>query len=570
MEIEITNNYVVLDENGYDTRYSKGFSEKERNSNNIQYKQLQKQMVYKVMEANTEYSSNIAPENSNNPTATNSQVSMPITSVAGGDSTETINPISHSNTTDHYAEIKNAFDSKISKLKVGMVSDKILKELNISSSNVDTIDTVDKKDNVDTSLAKNVEENTVDDSICDITSDSLCEKPDEDDNAQVSENITVRDVVDDIDKTEDLPTKIKMSVTNELVEAISKNLVNNTGSEIDAIERILSKGGLDVNQRFQILSHLSADKQLTTTDRVVLVSEINKSSSLTRMDKIEILEGLLKNNVIKTEKAKRYARNKIALLIKAINSNLVMTYNYASEKAQRKHNVLVTKQAENKTANKNIQENIHLEQLQKELKEKRSVLESVADILFDYSVTAEEKLQAINNVVFDVIKPERNLTQVMVSSRDYFKFGAGITCNDESLKLTLPSGYKLDSKFSKDFLLAYSTEVTDLENTEYLYQSPLVLNVEKKPLLKGDDLLNFFNSNIEECNENNLTYRQSVVGKCPAVIKYKKNSNEYKISVYNKNQMYTYMFTFQFNIPTVNMQSVVNRILSSVVFKEGE
>ena len=533
---------MSLDENGYDSRYSGSFYREQKPYS--EYEQLRNKMLDKIVEPNPVNNNDYSPK-------LDSENIADI--VTPQDDNSTVEKDNSSTAENDHTEQQLTLENKITEIKVDMLSEKILEELNTVNQVSDIITEKNANNNANNIDRKGTVEN----------------------DAYIINKVVVNEADNEniVEKLGDsLEVKTKKAVNAKLIQAISKGLSSNNTSEISIIESILSKGGLDVNQRFQVLSQLTADKKLNTTDRVALVAEINKSANLTRADKIAILSHLLNSGAIKTAKAQRYVRNKIALLYKAMNSKLVMTYNFEAEKAQRKQKILEKKDKENKTTKKDIindTEEKSLEQLQKKLKENQAVLESVADILFDYAVTAEEKLQAINNAVSNVIKAEKTFTQIMVGSRDYFKFGAGVTCDCDSLQLTLPSGYKLDSRFSGGYLLAYSADVTDLTNKEYLYKSPLIVYVEKNRLFPGDDLLNFFNSNIEECNEEKLTYRQTVVGKCPAVIKYKKGSNEYRISVFNKKKKYTYMFKIQFNIPTINMQSVVNRILSSIVFKEG-
>lgn len=585
-------NVKNFDENGYDTKYSGGFSNVQRSHQ--EYLLVRNQMlgnlfgIAEVVDDNTEYALNDealnAKENTKDKEVYNiedysqedftQEDTIKDTSVQGDtiQVTSVINEDLPTENIDTYEEQQISLENKISEIKKELLSAEICSKLGVERKAEDTSNSklTEKSvlDNEDNSLKKEEQEETE-------ISPKVVEKEDIGEDAQkvVKKDIT-EDVQEDNDKDrkDTLEEKTKKAVNNKLVQAISDGLsANNNISEIAVIESVLSRGSIDVNQRFEILAQLTADKNLNTTDRVVLVAEINKFANLTRADKLVILTNILESGILSTPNACRYVKNKIALLRKAIDSKLVMTYNFEAEKARRKQSALEFKNNQSNTSyKKNVDEEKSLEQLQKKLNDNQAILNSVADILFDYAITAEEKLKAINNAISNVVTKEKTYTQIMVSSRDYFKFGAGVMCNSDDLQFILPSGYKLDSRFSGGYLLAYSTDVTDISNKEYLYQSPLVVYVEKSKVFAGYDLLQFFNSNIEECNKNNLVYRQLVIGKCPAVVKYKKGNNEVSASVYNKKKSHVYTFKIQFNIPTVNMQSVVKRIFSSIVFKEGE
>lgn len=594
-------NVKNFDTNGYDTKYSGGFSNVQRSHQ--EYLLVRNQMLDNlfgtadVVDNNTEYALNdVALKFKDNTTGKEiynledssqedfiQKDTIKDTSVQNNfvqdtfvqedtiQDTSVMNEDLPTEDVDTYEEQQISLENKISEIKKELISAEICSKLGIESKaedisnpkltekavldNDDNFLRIDEQEEIDISL-KEAEQGDVGEDVQKVVKKVIKEDVQEDNDNNTKDN---------------LEEKTKKAVKNKVVQAINDGLsADNNISEIAVIESILSKGSIDVNKRFEILAQLTADKNLNTTDRVVLVAEINKFANLTRTDKLVILTNLLESDILSTQKARRYVKNKIALLRKAIDSKLVMTYNFEAEKARRKQNTLELKNNQNDSKYNNKDEEKSLEQLQKKLRDNQVVLNSVADILFDYAITAEEKLKAINDAISNVVTKEKTYTQIMVGSRDYFKFGAGVMCNSDDIQFTLPSGYKLDSRFSGGYLLAYSTDVTDISNQEYLYQSPLVVYVEKSKVFAGYDLLKFFNSNIEECNKNNLVYRQLVIGKCPAVVRYKKGNNEVSASVYNKRKSHVYTFKIQFNIPTVNMQSVVKRIFSSIVFKEGE
>lgn len=194
-------------------------------------------------------------------------------------------------------------------------------------------------------------------------------------------------------------------------------------------------------------------------------------------------------------------------------------------------------------------------ELKQKIFDNRIVIKKTIETLENSNISVYDKIQNVNKIIADDNSDKFTLTKSIVNSGEYFKFGAGIEVSNKSMEIAVPSGYCLHN----------------CENNDEFYicvvdkYKPLIINIISK---KSDvnSLFEFFNSNIEECEKEKLTYRNTTVGNMPAVLKQK--DNYYKLSAYNKKSNIITDIIFEFNKTFLNMESVVKRILYSVKFKE--
>jgi|GEM_PF-4056580 len=192
-------------------------------------------------------------------------------------------------------------------------------------------------------------------------------------------------------------------------------------------------------------------------------------------------------------------------------------------------------------------------------------LEQVSALL-NTDTTDSKKLEYVNSIIEEIQQDLPTVTQSIVNSEEYFKFGAGVTRKTEDFVITLPSGYIADDSISDESVLMYFADAGNTTGDRLLLSSPLVVYFNKYSSSEAFGYCEFFNYNIKYCIENSLLYKQTVVGGCPAVIKHKKGDSTFDVAVFNYNVNKCYDFKFQFNVIANNKSSVVQRILAGIRF----
>lgn len=382
-------------------------------------------------------------------------------------------------------------------------------------------------------------------------------------------------------ETVDIKVEISKAKIYLLVKTVEKRVkqYENEDSEntsyINILEYTFSeKENLNISDRFSLLKIITMKKQtdFSTQEKTVIFNEINKSAEYSYDEKISALNIILDKKIISDAKCKKHIINKIKLLTIVKNSGFVMDFSEIRNKEKKKEIYIESIEPENdnlKTTNKtSTSDNTgSVKKLVESSDKPAKKLDVLSDILLDSEISVEDKMYAISNVVLkDKLPLKKTFTQMLVNSKEYFKYGAGTTAFCDGINYSLPSGYIIDDKFSDEIKIIYSSELKSIKNMDYLFNSPLVVFVERKKSKVNFDLHDFFNENMNECNKNNMKYRQTVVGMFPAVIKHKKASNKYIVAVFNYKKASVFEFRFQFNIPVINKESTVRRMLSGIKF----
>lgn len=196
-------------------------------------------------------------------------------------------------------------------------------------------------------------------------------------------------------------------------------------------------------------------------------------------------------------------------------------------------------------------------ELEQKIADNRIAIKKTIKMLENSNISVYDKIQNINKIIADDSSDNKfTLTKSIVNSDEYFKFGAGTKACTPNIEISIPSGYHLyNCKYSDELYICAVDK-----------HKPLIINIINK---KSDvnNLSEFFNSNIEECEKEKLTYRNTTVGNMPAVLKQK--NNYYKLSAYNKKRNIITDIIFEFNKTFLNMESVVKRILYDVKFRSN-
>lgn len=417
---------------------------------------------------------------------------------------------------------------------------------------------------------------------------------------KVKENISGKIAIDisqkfDKSKPDTEALNIEDEISNAkiylLVRTVAKRIKQYEAEDFENVQYInileytfSEKENLSISDRFSLLKIITSKKQTSFSpqEKTVIFKEISKASKYSYDEKISALNIILDEKIINDLRCIRHIINKITLLTIVKNSGFVMDFSEISDKEKRKeiYRESIDPDSENpETNNDETQiktksestEKINATSSVKELVESpdKNVkkLDVLSDILLDSEISTEDKLYAMSNVVLnDKLPLKKTFTQMLVNSKEYFKYGAGVTAFCDGINYSLPSGYIIDDKLSDEIKIIYSSDIKEAESMDYLFKSPLVVFVEKKKAKVNFDLHDFFNENMNECNKNNLKYRQTVVGRFPSVIRHKKDSNIYIVAVFNYKKASVFEFRFQFNIPIVNKESTVSRMLSGIKF----
>lgn len=361
------------------------------------------------------------------------------------------------------------------------------------------------------------------------------------------------------------------------------------------IEKRLTLSMIDM---LAILEISDKDRNMTTQQKVVLLSEINKSAKLTIDEKITIINRIIAINIVKDNPSKKHLANKLILLfvVKKSGFSIDETSSKGYKPVMQSIEEFTTP-VENNNSNqipKKFQNNNLISELS-ELTEEydigdKSPKYSINTPNFDKNTLVQEgpqqnysKVKSTNGVISDFFRHQATdnkpivqkantyaksptITRTFVHSKRHFKFGAGVAAKNSTLSLLLPSGYILD-----DNNIAYQPNSSHINNKvksdNSSSNSPLCIIFKKNNKSVDYTLFDFFNSNITECKTKNLKYRQTVISKSPAVLKHRSGENIYTASVFLKKINCVYDIKFKFKKTIANKTSTVNRILASIKFE---
>lgn len=222
------------------------------------------------------------------------------------------------------------------------------------------------------------------------------------------------------------------------------------------------------------------------------------------------------------------------------------------------------KKAHNETSNKNNLVDVTQELSEDKVKklkeqfktiteENSKKLKRTAEIIQNEKSSVYNKLDRLNKIVADKISDDTTLTRVIVNSDEYFKFGAGsvIKLDSMGIDFAVPSGYFAYDGDNENQILIYAPNG----------EKPLTIDISKT----NTDIVNlseFFNANIKDCKENDMTYKNTSICGLPAVIKSK--SDRYKLSIYNKQTLTIMNVEFEFSKSFINHKSVINRVIAGI------
>ena len=373
------------------------------------------------------------------------------------------------------------------------------------------------------------------------------------------------------------------------------------------IEREIKKRAtLSIVDMLKLLQIANKDNSMTTQQRVALLSEINKKAKLTVDEKIIIVNRLIALEIILDTPSKKHMANKLTLLyiVKktgfSIDVTRVKGYKPVMQSVEENPLPSEDNSDSNSDNNAQISEKQQEEALHAELTEDdtsdTSTKATTADSLQENenteadtsnnstnselssenkasikkpTSTTKDKItvKKASSVKKKKIAKAPAITKTFVNSKRHFKFGAGYVAKNETVSLLLPSGYLLDSN-NKAYQAnrLRSDNIATGNNLNYT-GSPLSIVFVKNDKSSQYSLLDFFNSNIIQCKENNLKYRQTVVSNSPAVLKHKSGDNIYTASVFIKKKNCVYDIQFTFKKTVANTASTVNRILASIQFE---
>ncbi|MEE1283175.1 MAG: hypothetical protein UHK60_13145 [Acutalibacteraceae bacterium] len=364
--------------------------------------------------------------------------------------------------------------------------------------------------------------------------------------------------------------KRKLNILHRITR--NKELENKRIPDSVIIEREIEKRAtLSIVDMLTLLKIADKDNQMTTQQKVILLSEINKKAKLTTDEKIAIVKELISiNNIVVDIPSRKHLKNKLLLLyiVKESGFSIDVTKlkNYKPIMQSAEEESDFTDTSDETTGNsEKPQEN----DLDNELVEEISESKSTDDIIENNDVKNIEESEVIEKTTPQEISLIKipTITKTFVNSKRHFKFGAGYIARNKTLSLLLPSGYTLDeSNIAYQPNNFYKKSKATNKNTA-INNSPLCITFTKNEKPENYNLIDFFNSNIIECKKNNLKYRQTVISKSPAVLKHRAGRNIYKASVFMKNASCVYDIEFRFKKNIANQASTVNRILASLKFE---
>lgn len=370
--------------------------------------------------------------------------------------------------------------------------------------------------------------------------------------------------------------KRKLNILHRIAK---KRILKKRVLDAQLIEREIEKRAtLTISDMLTLLKIANKNQTMTTQQRVVLLSDINKNAKLIVDEKIIIVNKLIAMDIIKDAPSKKHMANKLTLLY------IVKKSGFSIDVTRVKGYKPVMQSAEEESVcvenNSDVSEKVQEDTLQAELTKTDTIDEEASDNskseVPEENLTNSKSSGSITNKIADKkelpsIKKKTvkipAITKTFVHSKRHFKFGAGYIAKNESVSLLLPSGYVLDSDNKAYQANRLRTDNKTTGDNANVANSPLYITFIKNNKSSDYSLLDFFNSNIIECKENNLKYRQTVISQSASVLKHKSGDNIYTASVFIEKMNYVYDIQFKFKKTVANTASTVNRILASIKFE---
>lgn len=362
------------------------------------------------------------------------------------------------------------------------------------------------------------------------------------------------------------------------------------------IEREIEKrASLNIVDMLAILKYTDKNKEMSTQQKVLLMNDLNRNVKLTIDEKLAIVTRIIKSNIVTDPDSCKHLKNKLTLLfiVKesgfSIDVTKVKGYKPVmndvdepeTENNQPAEEKLVSEVTDNETVDDTAVHPIEADIIETADEQPTDDPEAddvseAAEISEIYSdkatgvVVAEKSKKAVNKVKPKAkvkakakAKQKPQVTKTFVNSKRHFKFGAGYIAKNDLLTILLPSGYVLD----KNKVYQANTLRNSVGKRVYASDSPLYITVTDIATTADYSLVDFYNSNLIECRDNKLKYRNTVISKAPAVLKHKPNSNIYTASVFVRKYRLVYDINFTFKKTVANTASTVNRILASILFE---
>lgn len=351
----------------------------------------------------------------------------------------------------------------------------------------------------------------------------------------------------------------------------NKGLENKRIPDSVIIEREIEKRAtLSIVDMLTLLKIADKDNKMSTQQRVILLSEINKNAKLTIDEKIAIIKELISMDIVADIPSRKHIKNKLLLLyiVKESGFSIDVTksknYKPIMQSVDEDSNFTETNN-ETTESLEEPQENNSDNELSEEISESKLADNNIKS----NDVESIKEAEVIEKIIpFEIsLTKIQTITKAFVNSKRHFKFGAGYIARNKTLSLLLPSGYILDeSNIAYQSNNLFKNSKATNKNI-IINNSPLCITFTKNKKAENYNLIDFFNSNIIECKKNNLKYRQTVISKFPAVLKHKTGRNIYQASVFMKNVNCVYDIEFKFKKNIANQASTVNRILASLKFE---
>lgn len=345
------------------------------------------------------------------------------------------------------------------------------------------------------------------------------------------------------------------------------------------VEREIEKRAtLSIVDMLILLKIADNDKKMSTQQKVILLSEINKNAKLTIDEKIAIVQELISIDIVEDIPSRKHIKNKLLLLYIVKESGFSIDVTKLKDYKPIMQSVDEASNVTEASDEINDETTDCLEKPQEtnsndELVEVKSESKLIDDDIKSENVIDDTEDEEEFEAIEKTLPPEISLiniptiTKTFVNSKRHFKFGAGYIARNKTLSLLLPSGYTLDESNVAYQSNSFYKKSKAISKNTIINNSPLCITLTKNKKEENYNLIDFFNSNIIECKENKLKYRQTVISRYPAVLKHRAGKNIYKASVFMKNAGCIYNIEFRFKKNIANQASTVNRILASLKFE---
>jgi len=325
-----------------------------------------------------------------------------------------------------------------------------------------------------------------------------------------------------------------------------------------------------------------SDEVLTVQEKIVLVNHTRNRRKYTYDEKINALKKIQESHLTEDKNFNRYLRNKIALLTKVRDSGFVL------QPLPKKKSTPTNAQGVQQTPDLKTQRKQEtIAQLTKTIATYRTKHQKFMEILRSNLISSDEKVNLIMEIelaekdtrsrtpsvrtaelpqenIVQMLEKRKTITKNTVNSQEYFKFGAGKQLKFDIFSLTVPSTYTFSEDFFNDRYVICHMDTAQGLSAENLINSPLIVEISKNKKHLCDSFFEFFNSNINYCNRNNIRYRQSTVSGFPCVFKHKENDSRYVVSLYNTCGHYIIEIGFTFSVKCTNAESIVSRMLNGL------